>query len=571
MIFLLASCSVSNNKQEDNWNSYLHDDHNTGVSSDSLAFPLQCTWTRKFQNPPQPAWPPPAKQDYYNGKRKLEPLITYDRAFQPVVHGNMLFVASSANNSVSCIDTQNGEFIWKIYTAGPNRVAPLWYNDRLYFGSDDGFVYCLNVLTGDLLWKRNYGKGRKLIGNGRVISSTPVRTGIVARGDTIFTAVGLLPEEYVAILACNALTGDTLWTKEMKALAPQGYPVLVDTLWYIPNSRVQPMAFSVRNGELSRTLKGFGGDNVSFVDGRIVHGVDWHGELNAKRLLESMVTGYKVTGMNNRMYVASEFALTAIDVNDFSERYKLQQQKKKEIKEIVKDLNKKQLKDIDKLDSLQKVLEKVKKNKYLWQTAIEKPFAVINVANAIVTGQPNAVVAYDPETGRKLWRHKVTGRPYGLAVVGGKLFVSTDKGYLYCFSSDNTGIEISESRENRSLKVLAGVEDDERIYTLKKYFDRPNGIALVAGDVDFPFIAGLNEVLGYRIVGVSREQKKIEKSRDKLDKAGLYGIKTTLFKGDVGKLHFSDYMFNVVLVNGKYEGSAENCSVSLPLPEAVLF
>jgi hypothetical protein len=39
----------------------------------------------------------------------------------------------------------------------------------------------------------------------------------------------------------------------------------------------------------------------------------WNGELNAKRLLESEVTGYKVTGMNNRMYITLDIGLLAAD------------------------------------------------------------------------------------------------------------------------------------------------------------------------------------------------------------------------------------------------------------------
>ncbi|MBI9065091.1 MAG: PQQ-binding-like beta-propeller repeat protein, partial [Marinilabiliaceae bacterium] len=287
MLLFACNTPVDQGKSTDTWHSYMHDQQNTGVSGEELTFPLQLTWERAFQNPPQPAWPAPAKQDYYNGKRKLEPLVTYDRVFQPVVVGNRLFLASSANNSIACYDVLNGELIWKFYSGAPNRVAPLWYKGKLFVGSDDGHIYCLNAENGELQWKRSFGGDRKMMGNGRIISSVPVRTGIVAKGDTIFVAAGLLPEENVSVNACKASTGDVIWSRQLTELAPQGYPVLMDSLWYVPNSRVQPMVFSTRNGELSHRLKGDGGDNVSVIDGRIVSGVDWKGELNAKRLLES--------------------------------------------------------------------------------------------------------------------------------------------------------------------------------------------------------------------------------------------------------------------------------------------
>ena len=552
LISLFISCSNGRKKTtHDNWNSYLHDDFNTGVSSDTLVFPLQTEWVREFQNAPEPAWPEPAKQDYYNGKRKLEPLVTYDRAFQPVVHGDNIYVASSANNTVSCYNALDGELEWQFFTGAPNRVAPLWYNNRLYFGSDDGFVYCLNGEDGTIVWKRNYGKSRKLIGNSRIISSTPVRTGIVARGDTIFTATGLLPEEYVAIAACDANTGDTLWTREMKDLAPQGYPVLVDTLWYVPNSRVLPMAFSVKDGNVSHRLKGLGGDNLSFINGRMIYGVDWNGEFNAKRLLEAYVTGYRVTGMNNRMYIASDYSVSAVDIPVFTEKFKKEQQIEKDIKKIVEEINADKMQNVGRLDSMKHALEDVKKEKFLWQVHSSKTYALINTANAVIAGTNDKVTAFDPETGRKQWSEQVKGRPYGMAVSGGRLFVSTSKGYLYCFGNDGKNIVLSEEVENDALKVNASISYDKQLYSLKKYFDRPAGLALISGDFDFSLIAGLNKVTDYRIAGVAGSQRMIAKTREKLNKAGLYGSKTVLFRGTVADMDFSDYMFNVIIVNDK--------------------
>ena len=539
--------------EADNWSSYLHDDRNTGVSSDSLPFPLFNTWTRVFQNPPQPAWPPPAKQDYFNGKRKLEPLVVYDRVFQPVVADNNVFISSSADNTISCYSAVTGKMKWKFSNDAPNRVAPLWYKGNLYVGSDDGNVYCINAKNGKLNWKRSFGGNRKMIGNGRIISSVPIRTGIVARGDTIYVAAGLLPEEHVSIHACNALTGEDYWEKTLTNLAPQGYPVLIDSLWYIPNSRVQPMAFLVKNGKLSHTLKGPGGDNLSFIDGRMVYGVDWKGEFNAKRLLESMVTGYKVTGMNNRMYIADDFSITAVDVKRFSETFNREQKLEKEIGLIVKEVNNNKPGNIDRLDSLRKELEALKQKKYMWQTATDKIFSLINTANAIITGQPDAVAAYNPETGKELWHTGVQGRPYGMAVYGNKLFVSTDKGYLYCFSKDNKNIEFIEEIENSREDIFKKFRTDELLFKLKKHFIHPNGYALIDGNVDLHRIGVLTQITGYQIVATSNSKRNITKSREIFDMAGLNGVKTTLFKGNLDELNFSDYMFNVIIVGKEYK------------------
>lgn len=545
---LVFACQPTENRQssDEPWSSYLHDQQNSGVSSETLSFPLQKTWERAFQNPPQPAWPAPAKQDYFNGKRKLEPLVTYDRAFQPVVVGERLFLASSANNSIACYDVQNGELIWKYYTGAPNRVAPLWYKQQLFVGSDDGFVYCLNAANGTLQWKKSFGRKRKMIGNGRIISSVPIRTGIVAKGDTVFIAAGLLPEEHVSINACHTLSGELIWSRPLKELAPQGYPVLTDSLWYIPNSRVQPMAFSTRNGELSQQLKGDGGDNLSVIDGRLVFGVDWKGELNSKRLLESVITGYKVTGQDDRLFVASDFSLTAIDVHLFAEKYKQQESLEAEIKQRLSTIKENELTNVNPLDSLRRLLEQSKQEKFVWQSEISKPFAMINAANAIVTGQQDLVVAYHPESGEEIWKQQVNGRPYGMAICGQQLFISTDMGYLYCFGQKDRQIQIVEGLYNDS-RIARPEGSDQKIHRISRLLPREKGFVLVADDPTYTLVEKLAQASKYQIVGVIESVAELEAARTRLDQAGLYGIRTTLLAGAWHEQSFSDYLFNVVI------------------------
>ena len=150
IVTLTVSCNNENSDYtSDSWNSYLHDDQNTGVTTDTLPFPLHKSWTREFQNPPQPAWPSPAKQDYYNAKRTLEPLVTYDRAFQPVVHGKSVFVASSANNTINCYNAESGKVVWKFYTEAPNRVAH--YGIKV----NSSLVQMMGLFTVSMLWMVN--------------------------------------------------------------------------------------------------------------------------------------------------------------------------------------------------------------------------------------------------------------------------------------------------------------------------------------------------------------------------------------------------------------------------------
>ena len=67
-----------------------------------------------------------------------------------------------------CLDAATGKVRWRFFTEGPVRLAPTVSDGKVYVGSDDG----------RLVWKYRADPESNLIpGNGRVISSSPVRTG----------------------------------------------------------------------------------------------------------------------------------------------------------------------------------------------------------------------------------------------------------------------------------------------------------------------------------------------------------------------------------------------------------
>lgn len=553
-VLLLFSCKKNEAKihVEDPWYSYMHDQQNSGISQESISFPLKKIWERKFMHAPNPAWPAPAKQDYYNNKGKLEPLVTYDRAFHPIVVSGKLFIASSANNSVSCYNAKTGSKIWQFYTDGPNRNAPLWHKENLYFGSDDGYLYCLSAESGKMLWKKNFGVSRKLIGNGRLISATPIRTGVVAKEDTLFIASGLLPEENVSIIACHASDGEIIWDHQLNDLAPQGYPVLSDSLWYVPNSRVQPMAFNVENGELSQKLGGLGGDYITLVEDKLIHGVNWQGEIKARNFLEAAMTGYKVVGDKNRMYIASEFLLNAVDVKKYLETFSQKEKIEKELKVVAEQIKAGNNKQIYKIDSLKSGLEKATESEFLWQKSIQKIFGMIKTSNAIIVGQQNHVMAFDVQSGEELWSKEVEGRAYGLAVSSGNLYVSTNKGYLYCFGENKKPeLIIKETKNNHFASSRKNSDVMNWAKKIKKHLPREKGIALILSSNKGEQINALTQTCNYYFIGLENDKKQVEESRKKLDEAGIYGVSSAIFEGDINELNLSDYLVNVVIVDKK--------------------
>ena len=85
----------------------------------------------------------------------------------------------------------------------------------LYFGSDDGYLYCVSAREGELRWKvrgvpDNLPDSRMLAG-GRLVSRWPARGGPVEHGGVIYFGAGIWPSEGIHL---TALCGFQLFFEE---------------------------------------------------------------------------------------------------------------------------------------------------------------------------------------------------------------------------------------------------------------------------------------------------------------------------------------------------------------------
>ncbi len=234
------------------WPTYNRDLRRSGYTPETLKLPLAPGWTYQAMKPPAPAWPAPAKQDFWHNKDQLPARVTYDRAFHLISDGRRLIFASSAEDHVTCLDAHTAALQWRFTTEGPVRLAPTIDQGRVYFGSDDGFVYCLDLAQGKLLWKyRAAPSERRIPGNQRIISAWPVRSGVVVdQGQARFSA-GLFPAQGTYQFAVDAEAG-TLLAKGTLNFSPQGYLQRRGTRLMVARGR-NPIP--QRIGDLSRTDK----------------------------------------------------------------------------------------------------------------------------------------------------------------------------------------------------------------------------------------------------------------------------------------------------------------------------
>lgn len=200
--------------------------------------------------------------------------INYDKCYEPIVLGRTLFVASSATDSVTAYATSDAAVKWRFFADAPIRFAPVGWlddpadpdDDKIFFASDDGHLYCVNAADGTLNWKfRGAPATNRGLGNSRLGSLWPARGGPTLLEGKIYFSAGIWPFMGSFIYALDAATGDVVWVNDgsgsiwmnqphggstsFSALAPQGYMTAVGDKLIVPNGRATAGALDLATGE----------------------------------------------------------------------------------------------------------------------------------------------------------------------------------------------------------------------------------------------------------------------------------------------------------------------------------
>lgn len=247
------------------WPMWRYDAGRTAASPRELPARLQLQWKREMAAP-RPAFP-------------HDPRLRFDLSYEPVAAGSRLFVPSMLSDSVTALDTRTGEVRWTFFADGPVRFAPVAWEGKVYFVSDDGCLYCVTAEEGHLVWKfQGLAPERmayRFLGNERLICRWPARGGPVLADGTVYFAAGIWPCEGVFVYAVDARTGRHTWAhrdggflkdsqldhgdRRDGGIAPQGYLAAIGSRLVVPCGRALPAFFDRKAGVLEPYTSGWGG------------------------------------------------------------------------------------------------------------------------------------------------------------------------------------------------------------------------------------------------------------------------------------------------------------------------
>jgi len=593
LAFLVALLVVANTcavVAASDWPTYQHDSRRTGVTGEQLDLPLTELWVWTPTRAPQPAWPDPAKADYWHNKVGLLPRVTFDRTFHVVAVGDSVYFGSSANDKVYALNAATGKEQWSFFTDGPVRLAPSVSEGKVYIGSDDGRMYCLDGATGELVWKhRPVPIERQVVGNGRMMSLWPVRTGVLVEDGVAYFCAGLFPAQGLYVCAVDAADGSELWSNgpvyELDRLSPQGYLLASETKLYVPAGRGRPVVLDRRDGTYVRTLNSTGGTYALLTKDMLVSGPASSTLTLSEEAGDTFATfqGRRMIVTEQVSYLLTDTELCALDRVKrqaiMNERNTISADRKK-LAARLSDLRKKRadastraLKEIDKeithvresIVKFDRRLKELRGSEYKWRQPCNNPDSMILAGNVLFAGGDGAVVAFDTANGDEVWTGKVMGRAYGLAVANGRLFVSTDSGAIHCFragaSAAPAATLVPDKRppypEDQWTQTYASAAEHIVNETgIRK------GYCLVVGCGEGRLAYELARRTDLNVIGVEEDAGKVAAARTALDRAGLYGDRITVHHGSLSDLPYSDYFANLVvaddmLTSGTTHGSLE--------------
>jgi outer membrane protein assembly factor BamB len=567
-------------RAETPWAAYLGGNDRAGSTPAALPADLDLAWVYRSRTKPVKAWAGP-RTEPIEGHVMLDRVV-FDAAPQVTIADGRVYFGSTVDHRLHCLDAATGAPLWNVLTDGPIRLAPALAHGRVYVGSDDGQVSCLDARDGTLAWRHRVGPADdRLLARGEMISRWPVRTGVLVDGDVAYFGAGVFPHETVYLCAADAHTGAILWRNDRISqedagrndLSPQGYLLAGADMLYVPSGRSLPVAFAKATGDLVfkksyswRTDAGgvVGGTKALLGDGQIYAGGPHH-----FLAMDQATGGIGAAYIGGRlMALAGDRAFlldgTKVFCVDRAEHARASRTKQEWFIRSVEARS-----DPAKLAEAREKIAEYAGVGVLWEHPCELDGALIATAGHVVVGGRNRVLVLDRATGAKTFEAEVVGNVMGLAATESLLIASTDEGHLYGFATVPPGPDGATRAPPRQWPLPASdpFAGDERQEPFRRAAaeilresGQRSGYCLVAGCGDGRLAYELAAQSDLQVYAVEPDAGRAAAARDALERAGLHASRVTVVEAPLDDLPFSNYFANLVVSETQFTTGTTPCA-----------
>lgn len=488
-----------------------YDANRSAASPHDLPESLQLKWIRQYTQRQQ-VWDDPVNHD----------VMPYDKVFEPIIFGDRMFLGFNDRDKVVAISLSSGQQLWEFFTDGPVRFPPIAWRGKVYFSSDDGYLYCVSVENGALVWKFRGGPSqRKAIGNKRMISAWPARGGPVIRDEQIYFAASIWPFMGTFIYALDAETGQVVWVNDSTSaqyikqphgapafagVAPQGALVATEEVLLVPGGRSVPAAFERKTGKFlyfNIGGKGRGGSFVcadeknAYVHTR-VRGVrisELHGGADSDREINEPVLteGGTISVVGDALHAETEMMEFKVDVDASGDL--------------------------------------IRAGTRLYAAGANE-ISVLNTAGKIVASHP------------------VQGQVLRLVAGGDKLVAVTLDGRILCFG--DASANVVTTHQSIIQEKIKGIDLSQKVVSfarqLVEHTDAKDGYALWYGNSGSRLVHGILNQSNLQLSVVDPDADKVNRMRRYFDAAGMYGHRVTIHHGDPTNFQAPPYVANLIVI-----------------------
>ena len=161
---LVNLTSEIRNLKSDAWPTYRHDAARTGCADGSAPTNLNVAWKTTLPG---------------------------GRISAPVVAEGKVLVASIDAHAIHALDADGGGELWSYVAAGRVDSPPTVWKGRAIFGCRSGWVYCLRMSDGAMMWRFHAApRDRLVVAHGGLESAWPVHGSVLVRDGKAYVTAG---------------------------------------------------------------------------------------------------------------------------------------------------------------------------------------------------------------------------------------------------------------------------------------------------------------------------------------------------------------------------------------------